>query len=341
MPLQVAGDAPGIEGGPGDAAGGWINQQCGTARWSLGVHARSIARHHQHLRGYAGLITIKHLDHISMGHADYRGHSKWLEQILGFKFLHAFGASPGSDFDGCVSQVPGTDMEFEIISPAGPKSFVQKFLDEGGPGLHHITVEVESIKETVAEIERLGLKPFGGIQDDGMWHLTYIHPKESGGILWQIFEPHRQPPAVDRSTTGGAIGLKRVDHVSMAVPDLERQLAWQARVFGMEQFSSWTDEKFGYHGAEMRIPGSKLNFEIIAPSRPDSFVQAFIDRKRAGMHHICCEVESVDRAAAALQTAGITPFGGIIEGGDWHRHTFIHPKDGGGVLFQLFEERAR
>jgi methylmalonyl-CoA/ethylmalonyl-CoA epimerase len=87
----------------------------------------------------------------------------------------------------------------------------------------------------------------------------------------------------------------------------------------------------------MRIPNSKLQFEIMAPSRPDSFVQKFIDARRQGMHHICCVVESVDRAAAALKANGIEPFGGVIES-DWHRHTFIHPKDSGGVLFQLFEE---
>ena len=285
------------------------------------------------------MITLTRVDHISMGSADWKRQSALLERLLGFKLLHHFPAG-GSDFEGCVSQVPCTDIEFEVIAPAGSGSFVQKFLDEQGPGLHHITVEVPDIHEAAAEIERLGMKPFGGIQDDGAWNLTYIHPKESGGILWQLFVPHTFPPEQDRSTTGGAVGLKRVDHVSLAATDLDRQLEWQARVFGMEQISRWTDEELGYHGAEMTIPGSRLNFEIVAPARPDSFVQKFIATRRPGMHHICCEVASVDRAAEALKAAGIEPFGGVIDDAGWHRHTFIHPKDSGGVLFQLFEERA-
>ena len=273
-----------------------------------------------------------------MGHASWKDQSAWLQRILGFKLLHSFGASGGSDFDGCVSQAPGTDIEFEVISPSGPRSFVQKFLDEAGPGLHHITVEVPDIKEAAAGLERLGLKPFGGITKDGMWDLTYIHPKESGGILWQLFEPYKFPDPADRSTTGGAVGLKRVDHVSMAVPLLEKQLEWQQRVFGMVPGETWIDDELGYTGCVLTIPNSQLQFELIAPTRPESFVQKFIDTRRAGMHHICCEVASVDACAAALKAEGIEPFGGIIEGGDWHRHTFIHPRDSGGVLFQLFEE---
>jgi methylmalonyl-CoA epimerase len=284
------------------------------------------------------VITLKRVDHISMGAPDWKAQSGLLERILGFKFLHHFPAS-GSDFEGCVSQVPGTGIEFEVISPAGPGSFVQKFLDEAGPGLHHITVEVHDIHETAAEIERLGMKPFGGIQDDGGWNLTYIHPKDSGGILWQLFVPYKSMPEQDRSTTGGATGVKRVDHVSMAVKDLDRQVEWQQRVFGMEPLSRWSDEALGYNGCVMSIPNSLLQFEMMEPTRPDSFVQKFIDARRAGMHHICCEVQSVERAAAALRANGIEPFGGVIES-DWRRHTFIHPKDSGGVLFQLFEEPA-
>lgn len=283
------------------------------------------------------MLPIKRVDHISMAAPGWKAQAEKLERLLGFKFLHSWEAGPNSDFDGCVSQVRGTGIEFEIISPSGPNSFVQKFLDQQGPGLHHITVEVHDIHEAAAELERLGMKPYGGIQDDGMWHLTYIHPKDSGGILWQLFVAHRAVPDADRNAGGGAVSLQRVDHVSMAVPDLERQIEWQQRVFGGEVEGRWTEEWLGYHGAIMTIPGSLLKFEMIQPSRPDSFVQKFIDTRRAGMHHICCEVASVEEACEGLRANGIEPYGGIVDEG-WKKHTFLHPKDSGGVLFQLFEE---
>lgn len=272
-----------------------------------------------------------------MGAPEWKPQAEKLERLLGFKFLHSWEAGENSDFDGCVSQVRGTGIEFEIISPSRPDSFVNRFLAERGPGLHHITVEVDDINEAAAEMERLGMKPFGGIVDDGQWYLTYIHPKDSGGILWQLFVSHRPARDLDRSAGGGAVNLQRVDHVSMAVTDLERQIEWQQRVFGGEVEGRWSNEGLGYHGAIMTLPNSLLKFEMIQPSRPDSFVQKFIDAKRPGMHHICCEVASVEEACEGLRAHGIEPFGGIVDEG-WKRHTFLHPKDSGGVLFQLFEE---
>ena len=283
------------------------------------------------------MLPIKRVDHICMAAPGWKAQAEKLERLLGFKFLHSWEAGPNSDFDGCVSQVRATEIEFEIISPAGENSFVQKFLDQQGPGLHHITVEVHDIHEAAAELERLGMKAFGGIVDDGLWHLTYIHPKDSGGILWQLFVAHRSAGEFDRNAGGGAVNLQRVDHVSMAVPDLERQIEWQQRVFGGEVEGRWTEEWLGYHGAIMTIPGSLLKFEMIQPARPDSFVQKFIDTHRAGMHHICCEVASVEAACEGLRANGIEPFGGTVDEG-WKKHTFLHPKDSGGVLFQLFEE---
>ncbi len=283
------------------------------------------------------MIPLKRVDHISMAHADWRAQSARLERLLGFKFLHSFEAGENSDFSGSVSQVRDTGIEFEIISPAGPKSFVQRFLDEQGPGLHHITVEVNDLEATCAELERQGITPLGGIQDDGLWKLTYIHPKDSGGILWQLFVPYRFPEEADRNAGGGVVNLQRVDHVSMAVADLDRQIEWQQSVFGGEVEGQWEEPQLQYRGAVMTIPGSLLKFEIIAPTSPESFVRKFIDEKRAGMHHICCQVASVDAAVEALRKEGVEPHGGVIES-DWRRHTFLHPRDSGGVLFQLFEE---
>lgn len=275
-----------------------------------------------------------------MAAAQWRPQADLLQKLLGFQLFHDVAGDGGGAFDFSVSRVPGTDIAWEIISPAVPGSFVQKFLDESGPGLHHITVEVPSIDEAIDELRALGITPFGGLADDGQWRLTYIHPRDSGGILWQIFEPKR--PSNSNSTgqpnpEHGVVNLKRVDHVSMAVPDVGRQIEWQQRVFGFELLHRWTNDHEGYDGAVMRIPNSQLQFEMISPRTPESFVQRFIDTRRPGMHHICCEVESVEGAAEGLRSAGVEPFGGIIES-DWHRHTFLHPRDSGGVLFQLFEE---
>ena len=283
------------------------------------------------------MITLKRIDHISMGAPALQPQAEWLERILGARFGHSFKANAKSDFGGAVLGVRGTDIELEIIDPATPTSFVQKFLDESGPGLHHITAEVDDIEAACAELERQGIKPFGGIADDGLWRLTYIHPKDSGGILWQLFVPKRPAAPSPQPSEGGLTGMLRIDHVSMAVADLKKQVEWQTRVLGMEQVAEWTDESLGYTGAYLKIPGSLLNFEILQPIRPDSFVQKFLNTRRPGMHHICCHVKSVDEAVAALRANGMEPLGGIVRT-EGRTHTYIHPRDIGGVLFQLYEE---
>jgi methylmalonyl-CoA/ethylmalonyl-CoA epimerase len=275
-----------------------------------------------------------------MAAADWKAQSAKLERLLGFKFLHSWEASGGQDFSGCVSQVRNTGIEFEVIQPANGSSFVQKFLDTEGPGLHHITAEVEDIDETVAELERQGIKPFGGISNDGEWTLTYIHPRDSGGILWQLFVPNEKHDRPEVEAGGGVVNLQRVDHVSMGVADIDKQVEWLERVMGFKDLGRFENDQQGFYGCNLSIPGSRLRFEVIAPSRPDSFVQKFIDTRRPGMHHICCEVASVEATAAALKGEGIEPFGGVIQS-DWKPHTFLHPRDSGGVLFQLFEERER
>lgn len=273
-----------------------------------------------------------------MGATDWKSQASKLQRLLGFKLYETPGPKPVSDFDASMSEVPETDIGFEVMSPNTPDSFVQKFLDESGPGLHHIAIEVDDIHKAASDLEALGLTPFGGVDDDGAWHVTYIHPREGGGVLYQIFQPHVVKKGADRSTPDrGVAKVVRADHVSVATRDIEKQIAFQEQVLGMKTASRWEDQKLGYLGAVMEIPYSKLRFELMQATRSDSFVQQYIDASRPGMHHICLQVESVEGAVEGLRSEGIEAFGGIVES-DWRRHTFLHPKDSGGVLFQLFEE---
>lgn len=283
------------------------------------------------------MIRTKRIDHVAMGHHDYRAQMARLHRLLGFRPLRHFPERPGFSFIGGTGQVQGTPIEFEVIEPTTDDSFLRRFLDEEGPGLHHVAAKVDDLEETVAEIERLGLTPFGGIAEDSSWRFTFLHPKESGGVLWQLFVPIGPEQEVDRSSDSGVVDLVRIDHVSLATRDIAWQIAFQERVLGFKLLKEWEDTELGYKGGVMSIPGSPLQFEMMQAARPDSHIQKFIERRHPGLHHVCCEVADVDRAVAALRAEGIEPHGGVIENG-WRKHTFLHPRDSGGVLFQLFEE---
>lgn len=289
------------------------------------------------------MIPVIRFDHISMAHTDHKAQYKKLAQLFGFGFLSEFGGSDGWEFSGSLGSIIGTNVHFEIIEPSHPGSFVKAFLDKQGPGLHHVAVEIPNIEETVAELERLELIPFGGITDDGFWRFTFIHPRQSGGILWQLFQPKPDPaPSSAREEdktdpTPGVAKIETLDHVALFTDSAEQQADWHESVLGFKREKSWEDKEQGYRCTVMSVPGGDIGIELIEPTQPESENQPFIKSMRAGMHHIGCKVPDLSASVASLQAEGIEPYGGIVET-EWRNYTFIHPRDSGGVLFQIFEE---
>ncbi len=283
------------------------------------------------------MLTLNRFDHISMAACDWRAQCARFARLFGFRFLREFTPRPDTPFGGSVSRIRNTATEWEILQPDGPDSLVQKFLDQRGPGLHHLTVQVPDIEEAAAELERLGVTPFGGISEDSMWRMAYIHPRDSGGVLWQLYEPKRAEPVNGTRGEAGALGFRRIDHIAIASPDLDARAVWLERVFGMDAGRCWEVPDRGYKGCMLRIPATELKLEILEPLGDEGFLQTFLARRGPGLHHVSCEVESVDAAVEALAAEGVSPAGGVDESG-WRRNFFISPRDANGVLFQLFEE---
>ena len=133
------------------------------------------------------------------------------------------------------------------------------------------------------------------------------------------------------------LGWKRLDHISIAVPDADRAVALYRKLFGLTESRRVASESDGYRGAVLDMPGDQGQIEILEPYGDGSFLQKFLDERGSGVHHIAIEVEDVAQAAAYLrEEIGIEPFRGVESDGEW-KQTFIHPRDSGGVLYQLFE----
>ena len=111
--------------------------------------------------------------------------------------------NPEVGFRGVGLKVPGGTGHFEVLEPLGENSYLHRFLKERGPGLHHVTFEVEDIDKAAEAIREYGIEPMGGVQRSHGWAETYIHPKDSGGVLFQFYEEeegHEHPhPEEDRS----------------------------------------------------------------------------------------------------------------------------------------------
>ncbi len=138
------------------------------------------------------------------------------------------------------------------------------------------------------------------------------------------------------------VGIKRVDHVAMAVWKVEESLPFFTEILGMKVAGRFQSEEDAYAGLVLDIPphqdGARgVQWEILGPTSEDSFLARFLRENGPGLHHVTLEVEDVDAAARELRKKGIEPYRGVRESGGW-KETFIHPRDSGGVLFQLYEE---
>jgi methylmalonyl-CoA/ethylmalonyl-CoA epimerase len=137
------------------------------------------------------------------------------------------------------------------------------------------------------------------------------------------------------------IGIKRVDHVSMAVWNIDDQLSFFTDVFGWKEAGRFRNEEAGFAGVVLDVPGGdgqrQMQWEILEPIGEDSFIAKFLRERGPGLHHVTLEVNDADKAADGLRTHEIEPFGGPRVSYDW-KEMFVHPRASGGVLFQLYEQ---
>ncbi len=131
------------------------------------------------------------------------------------------------------------------------------------------------------------------------------------------------------------MGMK-VDHIGVAVPDLEGALdVWRdVLALEVEDIEVVPDQKVKV--AKLRAGESVI--ELLEPTEEDSPVGRFLARSGGGIHHICLEVEDLEVALEAFAAKGLR----LVDekpriGAGGHRIAFVHPKTMGGVLLELTE----
>ena len=144
--------------------------------------------------------------------------------------------------------------------------------------------------------------------------------------------------------TGPVIGSLRrfvtaIDHVGIAVPDLDAAIEFYRETFGFEVTHQEVNEDQGVREAMVRAPGDTgTAMQLLAPLTPDSTIGKFIARSGPGLQQLAYRVTDVDEASEALRSRGLRLiFPEARRGTANSRVNFIHPKDTGGVLIELVE----
>jgi methylmalonyl-CoA/ethylmalonyl-CoA epimerase len=140
------------------------------------------------------------------------------------------------------------------------------------------------------------------------------------------------------SVTG--IGLQRIDHVGVAVADLDAAIEFYGRVFGMRCVHEETNEEQGVREAMLSVGPSPSGgyVQLLAPLTPESTIARFLDRNGPGVQQVAYTVADIDAACAALRDRGVRLlYESARRGTAGSRINFVHPKDAGGVLVELVE----
>lgn len=137
-------------------------------------------------------------------------------------------------------------------------------------------------------------------------------------------------------------GLLSVDHVGLAVPDLDTAIAFHVQVLGLVLLHTADQPEQGVREAMLGTAEGETQVQLLAPLTPASPIAAFLDRSGPGLQQLAYRVVDVDRSAAVLRGRGMRLlYDSGRPGTRGSRINFVHPKDTGGVLIELVEPAAR
>ena len=129
-----------------------------------------------------------------------------------------------------------------------------------------------------------------------------------------------------------------IDHVGLAVQDLDKAIAFYQDAFGMELVHEEVNEEQGVREAMMAVGDSGSCIQLLAPLSADSPIGKFLARNGEGIQQVAYRVSDIDVAADELREAGVRMlYEQPKRGTAGSRVNFAHPKDCGGVLIELVE----
>jgi methylmalonyl-CoA/ethylmalonyl-CoA epimerase len=127
-----------------------------------------------------------------------------------------------------------------------------------------------------------------------------------------------------------------IDHVGIAVSDLDRAIALYEGTFGMPVAHRETVEEQGVEAVLLDVGDGHV--ELLAPLGPDTVVGKFVERRGEGLHHVAYRVDDIDATLAQLKEAGVDLIDSEARVGiRGSRVAFLHPKSTGSVLTELVE----
>jgi methylmalonyl-CoA/ethylmalonyl-CoA epimerase len=135
-----------------------------------------------------------------------------------------------------------------------------------------------------------------------------------------------------------------IDHVGIAVPNLDEAIRWYHDHLGMIVLHEEVNEEQGIVEAMLSVRGAPVGspqLQLMAPIDDSSTIAKFLDKRGPGLQQLAYRTSDIDTLSERLREQGVRLlYDAPRRGTSNSRINFIHPKDGGGVLIELVEPAA-
>jgi len=130
--------------------------------------------------------------------------------------------------------------------------------------------------------------------------------------------------------------IKKINHVAVAVTDLEGSLSFWRDALGLEMAELRDVPAEAAQIAFLPVGDSEV--ELVRPTTDDSGLARYLAKRGPGMHHVCLEVDDIDAMLLRLKEKNVRLINEAPKtGADGKRYLFIHPESTGGVLVELYQ----
>jgi methylmalonyl-CoA epimerase len=234
--------------------------------------------------------------------------------------------------------LPVGESEIELLEPITSDSGVARFLQKKGGGLHHLCFETDDIAAELQGAKDKGIQVIDQQPRPGLAGIiAFLHPQSCCSVLVEYAQPldHGEHSSLLGEARNRRFTAKRLDHVVIAVKDLEGSVVTYQKNFGLVREEARDVPALGIRNTFMPIGDAKIEF--VTPLGANSPIDQFIAKNGEGMYLIALDVDYLPGAVAALADKGIKA--NLVKASDGNDIAFISPRHTHGVLLQLLSRR--
>lgn len=280
------------------------------------------------------------VDHLAIAVKDINTALGFFRRALPIEVETEKGLGSTGDFNWCRFSIG--QFKIALIEAAHADSFVRRFIEKRGEGMHHVSLKTTQLEPLIERLATDGLRIVGQHTTKDGRLTASISPRSAHGVLFQIWQAPQEtepegPHLIPFRLRSGEVIHLYVDHISLAVRNLETALGFFRRCFSIGVAG---EPHQGYDGTFV-FTSFLLNnckIEVIAQGEhgPPGFVTRFLERRGEGLHHLSIDVDRLDPLLEQLEADGMRIVDRTNISDNW-KTAFISPRSAHGVLIQFWQ----